>query len=123
MATNDNIIATRTPSALSQPPHPKFTAATEFVDQVQGRFANQPEVYKTFIKLLNDFKPKKMKKSELRTEVVILFNGHPDLIEGFNDFISSKKKKAELDNENVVVDIEVGFLLLFAVEEKVHVVD
>ena len=77
------------------------------MDQVQTRFADQPEVYKTFLKMLNDFKPKKLSKSDLKAEVKILFDGHPDLIEGFNDFISSKKKKSEPEIEVIVVDTQV----------------
>ena len=94
--------------ATSPESHPKFGAATQFVDQVQSRFVDQPEVYKTFLRILNDFKPKKMNKSELRAEVNILFDGHPDLIEGFNDFISSRKPKSSPESECIVVDLQVG---------------
>jgi histone deacetylase complex regulatory component SIN3 len=88
--------------------HPKYNEASQFVDQVQGRFVDHPEVYKTFLRILNDFKPKKTRKSDLKAEVNILFAGHPDLIEGFNDFISSKKKKSIPENEHVVLDTQVG---------------
>lgn len=89
--------------------HPKFKDAVNFLDNVQLRFENQPEIYRTFLSTLAEFRSRKMTKADLRRKVGTLFEGHPDLVEGFNDFLRSGKNNSHesAGNAYTVVDIQV----------------
>ncbi|VDK87216.1 unnamed protein product [Dibothriocephalus latus] len=61
---------------------PKVADALSYLDLVKARFSNQHAIYTEFLDVMR----------EIGTDVVIrrvreLFDGHPDLIDGFNTFI------------------------------------
>ncbi|KAA3680626.1 paired amphipathic helix protein Sin3a [Paragonimus westermani] len=65
----------------------KVEDALFYLDEVKERFAGQEAIYMDFLEVMREFKTQ-----TIGTEVVIrrvreLFDGHPDLIEGFNNFI------------------------------------
>ncbi|KAL5265770.1 hypothetical protein ACHWQZ_G006471 [Mnemiopsis leidyi] len=88
--------------------HPKFNDAVNFLDKVEARFKKEPDIYRTFLNTLTEYRAKKINKPDLARKVGILFEGHPDLVTEFNEFIKSKKKTdAEgAENEYTVIDTE-----------------
>ncbi|KAL7063042.1 hypothetical protein AAHC03_01798 [Spirometra sp. Aus1] len=58
---------------------PKVADALSYLDLVKARFSNQHAIYTEFLDVMREFKA--------QTRVRELFDGHPDLIDGFNTFI------------------------------------
>ena len=93
--------------------HPKFNDAVNFLDKVEGRFKKEPDIYRTFLNTLTEYRAKRINKPDLARKVAILFEGHPDLVTEFNEFIKSKKKTDQeaAENQYTVIDTEVGRFL------------
>lgn len=64
-----------------------FNRAHTYVVNIKKRFANQPEVYKQFLDILNNRHNQKHTVPEVLEQVSVLFKGHEDLIEGFKIFL------------------------------------
>ena len=95
--------------------HPKFNDAVNFLDKVEGRFKKEPDIYRTFLNTLTEYRAKRINKPDLARKVAILFEGHPDLVTEFNEFIKSKKKTDQeaAENQYTVIDTEVGISRTF----------
>ena len=61
--------------------------AFSYMDKVKYKFMNQPYVYEAFLKLMKDFKKKKIDTPGVIAHVSHLFRDHPDLMVGFNVFL------------------------------------
>ncbi|KAK6090810.1 hypothetical protein P3W45_000055 [Vairimorpha bombi] len=73
----------------------KKKQANEFIQRVKKRYVNQPNVYKTFVDILQKFSSDSNITS-IRSEISSLLWEHPDLIEDFEkDFIPANKIKTE----------------------------
>ncbi|GAN05808.1 paired amphipathic helix protein Sin3a isoform 1 [Mucor ambiguus] len=61
--------------------------ALAYLDQVKGRFADNPKVYNKFLDIMKDFKSQSIDTPGVIERVSTLFKGHPQLISGFNTFL------------------------------------
>ncbi|KAL9551529.1 hypothetical protein MBANPS3_004226 [Mucor bainieri] len=61
--------------------------ALAYLDQVKGRFADNPKVYNKFLDIMKDFKSQSIDTPGVIERVSTLFKGHPLLISGFNTFL------------------------------------
>lgn len=78
----------------------KKKQANDFIQRVKKRYYNQPNVYKTFVEILQKFN-NESNISAIRSEVGSLLWEHQDLIEDFEkDFITEVKMKNE-DNDSI----------------------
>ena len=76
-------------SALSQGQQPILNDALSYLDQVKVRFQDHPDVYNKFLDIMKDFKSQAIDTPGVIDRVSTLFNGHPELIQGFNTFLPS----------------------------------
>lgn len=74
-------------TALSQGQQPILNDALGYLDQVKVRFQEQPDVYNKFLDIMKDFKSQAIDTPGVIDRVSTLFNGHPELIQGFNTFL------------------------------------
>jgi paired amphipathic helix protein Sin3a len=74
-------------SALSQGQQPILNDALSYLDQVKVRFQDHPDVYNKFLDIMKDFKSQAIDTPGVIDRVSTLFNGHPELIQGFNTFL------------------------------------
>ncbi|KAG1884813.1 uncharacterized protein F5891DRAFT_1133125 [Suillus fuscotomentosus] len=63
------------------------TDALGYLDAVKVQFHDQPDVYNHFLDIMKDFKSGLIDTPGVIKRVSHLFNGHPDLIQGFNTFL------------------------------------
>ncbi|MCJ1249064.1 Transcriptional regulatory protein sin3 [Trapelia coarctata] len=73
--------------ALSQGQQPILNDALSYLDQVKVRFQDHPDVYNKFLDIMKDFKSQAIDTPGVIDRVSTLFNGHPELIQGFNTFL------------------------------------
>ena len=72
---------------LSQGQQPILNDALSYLDQVKVRFQDHPDVYNKFLDIMKDFKSQAIDTPGVIERVSTLFNGHPELIQGFNTFL------------------------------------
>ena len=72
---------------VAQGQQPILNDALSYLDLVKVRFQDQPEVYNRFLDIMKDFKSQDIDTPGVIERVSTLFNGHPQLIEGFNTFL------------------------------------
>uniref|UniRef100_A0A0X3PJQ5 Histone deacetylase interacting domain-containing protein n=1 Tax=Schistocephalus solidus TaxID=70667 RepID=A0A0X3PJQ5_SCHSO len=66
---------------------PKVADALSYLDLVKARFSNQHAIYTEFLDVMREFKAQTIGTDVVIRRVRELFDGHPDLIDGFNTFI------------------------------------
>ena len=74
-------------AAMTQGQQPILNDALTYLDQVKVRFVEQPDVYNRFLDIMKDFKSQAIDTPGVIERVSTLFNGHPELIQGFNTFL------------------------------------
>ena len=72
---------------LTQGQQPILNDALSYLDQVKVRFVEHPDVYNRFLDIMKDFKSQAIDTPGVIERVSTLFNGHPELIQGFNTFL------------------------------------
>lgn len=72
---------------VSQAQQPILNDALSYLDLVKVRFQEQPDVYNKFLDIMKDFKSQAIDTPGVINRVSTLFNGHPELIQGFNTFL------------------------------------
>lgn len=72
---------------LSQGQQPILNDALSYLDQVKVRFQDHPDVYNKFLDIMKDFKSQAIDTPGVIDRVSNLFNGNPELIQGFNTFL------------------------------------
>ena len=84
----------------AQGQQPILNDALTYLDQVKVRFQDQPDVYNRFLDIMKDFKSQAIDTPGVIKRVSGLFNGHPQLIQGFNTFLPPGYKiEAGWDND------------------------
>ncbi|KAK5172209.1 Transcriptional regulatory protein sin3 [Saxophila tyrrhenica] len=66
---------------------PILNDALSYLDQVKVQFADSPDVYNRFLDIMKDFKSGAIDTPGVIGRVSTLFNGNPELIQGFNTFL------------------------------------
>jgi len=78
----------------------KFETAIEFLDQVKRQFANQPVVYKEFLRIMKEFKSHDIDTPQVIEQVNTLFKGYDHLIEGFGHFLPQGHQMKVVSKQN-----------------------
>lgn len=75
------------PSAAPAGGNAQFVRAISYVKKIKHRFANEPEIYKTFLAALHSYHKEQKSIFDVYMEVSGLFSEHPDLLEEFVLFL------------------------------------
>ncbi|AMD20147.1 HCL004Wp [Eremothecium sinecaudum] len=86
------------PSALAQPQDQygvgvkkagdvEFSHAISYVNKIKTRFADQPDVYKHFLEILQTYQREQKPINEVYAQVTVLFQNAPDLLDDFKEFL------------------------------------
>lgn len=65
----------------------EFDHARGYVKKIKQRFALQPHVYKSFLKILHTYHQEQHTIKDVYEHVAVLFAKHPDLLEEFTQFL------------------------------------
>ena len=65
----------------------KHEDALEYLERVRDTFAGLPHIYNSFLAVMRDFKGQTITTEGVINRVKLLFNGYPDLVQGFNMFL------------------------------------
>ncbi|KZP17508.1 hypothetical protein FIBSPDRAFT_911970 [Athelia psychrophila] len=79
--------STPAPAAAAAERPLNVTDALSYLDAVKMQFQDQPDVYNHFLDIMKDFKSQLIDTPGVIKRVSYLFNGHPQLIQGFNTFL------------------------------------
>ena len=81
-------------SPLAQGEIPELTPydAISYLDQIKHKFRHEPNSYRHFLYIMNEFKRHYIDADEVIKRVNSLFRDHPDLIMGFLMFLPSGYK-------------------------------
>ncbi|KAG1146496.1 hypothetical protein G6F37_004665 [Rhizopus arrhizus] len=71
----------------SRRPPIEFNHAINYVNKIKNRFANDPDVYKQFLEILQTYQKEQRPITEVYSQVQILFNGATDLLSEFKQFL------------------------------------
>lgn len=65
----------------------EFSQAINYVNKIKNRFADQPDVYKNFLEILQTYQREQKPINEVYAQVTVLFQNAPDLLEDFKKFL------------------------------------
>ncbi|OBZ85122.1 Transcriptional regulatory protein SIN3 [Choanephora cucurbitarum] len=65
----------------------EFNHAINYVNKIKNRFANEPEIYKQFLEILQTYQKDQKPIQEVYAHVQYLFSSAPDLLDEFKQFL------------------------------------
>ncbi|CCH41931.1 Transcriptional regulatory protein [Wickerhamomyces ciferrii] len=65
----------------------EFNHAISYVNKIKTRFANQPDIYKHFLEILQTYQREQKPIAEVYGQVTVLFQNAPDLLDDFKQFL------------------------------------
>lgn len=65
------------------------------MDELQNRFATQPEIYKQFLEILQTYQRESKPIQDVYAQVTQLFSSAPDLLEDFKQFLPESAAQAK----------------------------
>lgn len=65
----------------------EFNHAIDYVNKIKTRFANQPDIYKSFLEILQTYQRDQLRIAEVYGQVMELFKDAPDLLADFDQFL------------------------------------
>lgn len=65
----------------------EFNHAISYVNKIKTRFASQPDIYKTFLEILQTYQREQLRIPEVYAQVTQLFQDAPDLLNDFKQFL------------------------------------
>lgn len=65
----------------------EFNHAISYVNKIKTRFANQPDIYKQFLEILQTYQREQKPIGEVYEQVTRLFSNSPDLLNDFKQFL------------------------------------
>ncbi|SCU81790.1 LAMI_0B07690g1_1 [Lachancea mirantina] len=65
----------------------EFSHAISYVNKIKTRFADQPDIYKRFLEILQTYQREQKPIHEVYGQVTILFQNAPDLLDDFKKFL------------------------------------
>ncbi|OLL24573.1 Transcriptional regulatory protein SIN3, partial [Neolecta irregularis DAH-3] len=74
------------PAALKREPV-EFNHAISYVNKIKHRFTSEPEIYKTFLEILQTYQKESKPIQEVYAQVAELFHDQKDLLESFKEFL------------------------------------
>lgn len=75
------------PSAGQDGNSDQMNHAITYVNKIKTRFANQPDIYKQFLEILQTYQREQKPIGEVYEQVTILFANSPDLLDDFKQFL------------------------------------
>lgn len=72
----------------------EFNHAISYVNKIKTRFANQPDIYKHFLEILQTYQREQKPIAEVYSQVTILFQNAPDLLDDFKQFLPDTNGQA-----------------------------
>ncbi|KAF1989574.1 hypothetical protein K402DRAFT_390535 [Aulographum hederae CBS 113979] len=73
----------------------EFNHAISYVNKIKNRFANQPDIYKQFLEILQTYQRESKPIGDVYSQVTILFITAPDLLEDFKQFLPESAANAK----------------------------
>ncbi|KAI9780031.1 MAG: Transcriptional regulatory protein sin3 [Peltula sp. TS41687] len=73
----------------------EFNHAISYVNKIKNRFANQPDIYKQFLEILQTYQRESKPIQDVYAQVTHLFNSAPDLLEDFKQFLPESAAQAK----------------------------
>lgn len=77
----------------------EFNQAISYVNKIKTRFSSQPEIYKTFLEILQTYQREQLRITEVYEQVTQLFQEAPDLLDDFRQFLpdmSQQQRSVEM---------------------------
>lgn len=74
-------------SVIKQTGDIEFSHAITYVNKIKTRFADQPDIYKQFLEILQTYQREQKPINEVYAQVTILFKKAPDLLDDFKKFL------------------------------------
>lgn len=74
--------------------------ALNYVKRIKTRFANKPQVYKAFLKILHSYNKGERPIQEVYNQVAELLSEHPDLQQEFTHFLPDPNSSAKMPKES-----------------------
>lgn len=65
----------------------EFNYAISYVNKIKTRFANQPDIYNSFLEILQTYHRDQLRINEVYVQVTQLFKDAPDLLDDFKQFL------------------------------------
>lgn len=75
--------------------HIEFNHAITYVNKIKTRFANQPDIYKQFLEILQTYQREQKPIGEVYEQVTILFANSPDLLDDFKQFLPDTSNQGQ----------------------------
>lgn len=72
----------------------EFNHAISYVNKIKTRFANQPDIYKQFLEILQTYQREQKPISDVYEQVTLLFSNSPDLLDDFKQFLPDTSNMA-----------------------------
>ncbi|CUS11063.1 unnamed protein product [Tuber aestivum] len=72
----------------------EFNHAISYVNKIKNRFAQQPEIYKNFLEILQTYQRESKPIQDVYSQVTQLFHSAPDLLEDFKQFLPESAAQA-----------------------------
>lgn len=74
----------------------EFNHAISYVNKIKTRFANQPDIYKQFLEILQTYQREQRPIGEVYEQVTQLFANSPDLLNDFKQFLPDTTNQSPL---------------------------
>ncbi|KAI9714226.1 MAG: hypothetical protein M1812_006447 [Candelaria pacifica] len=73
----------------------EFNHAISYVNKIKNRFASEPDIYKSFLEILQTYQRESKPIQDVYAQVTHLFNSAPDLLEDFKQFLPESAAQAK----------------------------
>src|SRR5690606_24901791 len=87
VVANTQVAAVQAAQQSKQPQQMQQQHAISYVTQIRNRFANEPDIYRQFLKILHTYQKEQRGIKDVLEQVSILFADHPDLLMEFTYFL------------------------------------
>ncbi|KIJ54309.1 hypothetical protein M422DRAFT_241559 [Sphaerobolus stellatus SS14] len=66
---------------------PEFYQAIQYINRIKTRYADEPERYKRFLEILQDYQKEERHLPDVYTDINELFHDAPELVDEFHMFL------------------------------------
>lgn len=84
----------------------EFNHAISYVNKIKTRFANQPDIYKQFLEILQTYQREQKPIGEVYEQVTQLFSNSPDLLNDFKQFLPDSGNQQYLQQQRPLLHEE-----------------
>lgn len=79
----------------------EFNHAIGYVNKIKARFSAQPDIYKTFLEILQTYQRDQLRIGDVYSQVTQLFSDAPDLLDDFKRFLPDMSQGNPTDSNEV----------------------